>query len=55
MIVGGDSRSYFSFSEKGMVRYEEPIRYKTEINELKLEKMTEGRSRENGKQEVYRR
>ena len=55
VIVGGDSRSYFSFSEKGMVRYEEPIRYKTEINELKLGKMTERRSREDGKQEVYRR
>ena len=54
VIVGGDNRSYFSFQEKGMVRYASPIRYATDMEQINIDKVAE-RSRGHGDETVYRR
>ena len=54
VIVGADNRSYFSFREKGMVRYADPIRYATELDQVNFGKAAE-RSHADGDEKVYRR
>ncbi len=53
VIVGGDSRSYFSFQERGMVKYPENRGYATEIGAIELGKTAE-RSKTDGR-EIYGR
>ena len=54
VIVGADNNTYFSFREKGIVKYAEPIRYVTELEQLHIDKAAE-RSRADGDEKIYRR
>lgn len=51
VIVGGDNTSYFSFTEKGMVKYSSPERYAQSIDDIRLGRVAE----RSGTHEVYGR
>ena len=53
VIVGGDNTRYFSFQEKGMVRYMSMLEYETDMEKIQLGRVAE-RSGGDG-QEVYGR
>ena len=53
VIVGGDNKAYFSFNEKGMVRYEKAERYADDISRIEFGKAAE-RSEPDGR-EIYGR
>ena len=53
VIVGGDNKDYFSFAQKGKIKYMESVIYATDMEEIQLGKVAE-RS-DNGGREVYNR
>lgn len=51
VIVGGDNTSYFSFNDRGMVKYNSPVRYAQDLNELQFGRVAE----RSGMSEVHNR
>lgn len=41
VIVGGDNKSYFSFKEKGIVKFDDKIRAAEDIDDIEFEKVAE--------------
>lgn len=53
VIVGGDNKEYFSFAQKGLIKFIQPISYATDMEEIQLGKVAE-RGGDSGR-EVYNR
>lgn len=53
VIVGGDNKDYFSFAQKGRIKFMESVIYATDMEEIQLGKVAE-RSDDGGR-EVYNR
>lgn len=53
VIVGGDNKEYFSFEQKGLIKFIQPVSYATDMEEIQLGKVAERGG--DGGREVYNR
>ncbi len=53
VIVGGDNKEYFSFEQKGLIKFIQPVSYATDMKEIQLGKVAERGG--DGGRKVYNR